>query len=76
MSLTPELYDVLRSLEEPQVEAAVGKVLSPGEIKTVLARHKLILEKIEHDRRDYGEPFVFLGMPVPPGCLGARIGPI
>lgn len=66
VSLTPELYDVLRSLEEPQVEAALGKVLSPGEIKAVVARHKLILEKIEHDRREYGEPFVFLGMPVPP----------
>lgn len=62
VSLTPELFDVLRSLEEPQFEAALGEVLSPGEIKAVLARHKLILEKIEHDRREYGEPFVFLGM--------------
>ena len=62
VSLTPELYDVLRSLEKPQFETALGKVLSPGEIKAVVARHQLILEKIEHDRREYGDPFVFLGM--------------
>ena len=61
VSLGPELYDVLRSLEGPQIEAALGEVLSPGEIKTLVARLELILEKIEHDRRDYGDPFVFLG---------------
>lgn len=61
VSLGPELYDVLRSLEGPQIEAALGEVLSPREIKTLVARLKLILEKIEHDRRDYGDPFVFLG---------------
>ncbi|MGB5163097.1 MAG: hypothetical protein WBP10_16015 [Thermoanaerobaculia bacterium] len=66
VSLTPELYDVLRSLDEAQIRAALGKVLSPGEIKSVLARHKLILEKIEKDRREVGDPFVFLGMtPLP-----------
>ena len=61
VSLGPELYDVLRSLDGPQIEAALGEVLSPREIKTLVARLKLILEKIEHDRRDYGDPFVFLG---------------
>ena len=61
VSLGPELYDVLRSLDRPQIEAALGDVLSPGEIKTLVTRLKLILEKIEHDRRDYGDPFVFLG---------------
>ena len=61
VSLGPELYDVLRSLDGPQLEAALGEVLSPGEIKTLVRRLKLILEKIEHDRRDYGDPFVFLG---------------
>ncbi len=61
VSLGPELYDVLRSLEGPQIEAALGEVLSPGEIKTLVARLELILEKIAHDRRDYGDPFVFLG---------------
>ncbi len=66
VSLTPELYGVLRSLEEPQLEAALGKVLSPGELKAVLARRQLILEKIEHDRREYGDPFVFLGMTLSP----------
>ena len=65
VSLTPELYDVLRSLDEPQFKAALGKVLSPGEIRTVLARHKLILEKIEHDRQEYGDKFVFLELPSP-----------
>jgi len=61
VSLGPELYEVLRSLDGPQLEAALGEVLSPGEIKTLVARLELILEKIEHDRRDYGDPFVFLG---------------
>lgn len=66
VSLPPELFEILRSLGKPQIEAALGKVLSPGELKAVLARHQLILEKIEHDRREYGDPFVFLGMPAPP----------
>ncbi len=61
VSLGPELYDVLWSLDGPQIEATLGEVLSPGEIKTLVARHQLILEKIEHDRREYGDPFVFLG---------------
>ena len=61
VSLGPELYEVLWSLDEPQIEATLGEVLSPREIKTLVARHNLILEKIEHDRREYGDPFVFLG---------------
>ncbi len=67
VSLTPELFEILRSLEEVQLEEALGDVLSPGEIKALRARRRLILEKVEHDRELYGDEFVFLGMPPPPG---------
>lgn len=66
VSLTPELYEILRSLDKQQVKEILDKVLSPGEIKTLQARLDLILEKIEHDRRQFGDTFVFLGMTPPP----------
>jgi len=72
VSLTPELYDVLRSVEEPQVKAALGKVLSPGEIKSLLARLELILGKIELDRGKYGDGFVFHEMPAPADSPSSR----
>ena len=61
VSLGPKLYDVLRSLDRSDFETALGEVLSPGEVKTLVARHGRILEKIEKDRRQFGDPFVFLG---------------
>ena len=65
VSLTPELYETLRGLDRERLEEALEEALSPGEIKTLQARLDLILEKIELDRREYGDPYVFLGMPPP-----------
>ena len=74
VSLTQELYDVLRSLEESQIRETLRKVLSPGEIKALLARKQLILKKIERDRGKYGDGFVFHETPVSPGSPSSGPG--
>ena len=66
VSLTQELYDVLRTLEESQIREALGKVLSPRELKTLLVRMDRILKKIELDRSKYGDGFVFHETPASP----------
>ena len=58
VSLTPALHRALQSLEEAQIRATLEDVLSPGEIQTLLGRLGLILEKVQQDRRDYGDEFV------------------
>lgn len=65
VSLTPGLYRALRSLEESQIRETLKAVLSPGEIRTLLGRLELILEKIEQDRRDYGDEFVLFDLSPP-----------
>ena len=72
VSLTRRFHDVLQSLGEGEIRATLGKVLSPGEIKTLLARLELILEKIELDRGKYGDGFVFHEIPVPADSPGSR----
>lgn len=62
VSVTSDLYRTLQSLEERQVRETLEKVLSPGEIRTLLSRLELVLEKIERDRREYGDEFVLLGL--------------
>jgi hypothetical protein len=60
VSLTAELHDILRTLEEREIRETLDKVLSPGEVKTLLIRLERILRKIERDRGKYGDGFVFL----------------
>lgn len=67
VSVVPERFEVLRSIDDSQIEETLEEVLSPGEIKALQARRRLILEKIANDRRDYGDDFVFFGRPPPPG---------
>lgn len=54
-----ELVSRIQALDEPQLREKLRGLVSRVQIKALLARRDKILEKIEHDRREYGDAAVF-----------------
>lgn len=61
MALPRRLHERLQSLDRDGMEELLGGLLSKAQIKALLARRDRILEKLERDRKRYGDALVFHG---------------
>jgi flagellar biosynthesis/type III secretory pathway chaperone len=59
MTLSRSLLASLETLEEQQLKKLLKRELGPKQIKSLLRRRDLILEKLEKDRAEYGDAFAF-----------------
>lgn len=59
MNIERSLLATLAALNEPQLKKLLKRELGPKQIKSILARRDLILEKLEKDRLEYGDAFAF-----------------
>jgi hypothetical protein len=57
--LSRQLYEKLSALGEERLVALLGTLLHRPQIRAVLVRRDLILERIDQDREAYGDAFVF-----------------
>ena len=57
--LTRALYKELQALDEAQITELLGDLISDSQIRAVLARKDLILEKIDKDSEEIGKSIVF-----------------
>jgi len=57
--LTQAVYRNLEGLNEAQLTELMGDFIGKSQIRALLVRRDLILEKIDKDRQDLGEDFVF-----------------
>jgi hypothetical protein len=57
--LSRDLYERLKSLDEAQLAQSMAGLISRGQIRSMLARRDLILEKIDQDRETSGDDAVF-----------------
>lgn len=64
MTVSRALLDRLRSLEGDRLAALLKRILGPDQINGILGRRDLLLEKVESDRIEYGDAFVFREGPV------------
>jgi hypothetical protein len=58
--LSEEVYSRLQALDEKRLDELMGGLLTRGQRKTLLVRRDLIVEKIERDRREFGDEAVFV----------------
>ena len=58
--LTHSLYRQLEAMDETKVRSLLDDLISDSQIRALLARKELILEKIDRDRRELGSSFVFI----------------
>jgi hypothetical protein len=56
--LSPEYYEQLKTLEADELKPLLKGMVSGSQIKTMLKRRDLIVEKIEADRAKFGDSFV------------------
>lgn len=59
VSLPRGLYEKLKSLELDPLRELLGELLSTARIKAILARRDRLVKKIDQDRKEYGDEFVF-----------------
>ena len=59
VTMTRSMRAVLGSLEEKELKKLLKRELGPTQIRSLLARRDLILEKFESDRQRYGDAFAF-----------------
>ena len=59
--MSEDLYTRLQGLEKQRLEELTKGLINRGQVKSLLKRRDLILEKIEADREKYGDGSVFLG---------------
>jgi len=55
-----EVYAGLKGLEKQSLEALTKGLINRGQVKSLLKRRDLILEKIDADRQEHGDDSVFL----------------
>ncbi len=56
-----DLYDRLQQLDKASLDEMMGDLLGPAQIKSILKRRDLILQKIDNDRQKMGDEVVFTG---------------
>jgi len=59
MTIERSLLTTLEALNESQLKKLLKRELGPTQIKSILARRDLVLEKLEKDRLEYGDAFAF-----------------
>lgn len=59
MTISRSLLTSLEALEDQPLKKLLKRDLGPTQIKSILARRDLILEKLERDRHEYGDAFAF-----------------
>ncbi len=64
--LSREIYSRLQALEMNELMALTQGLITKGQVKSILKRRDLILEKIDQDRREFGDDSVFLFDPEDP----------
>lgn len=57
--MSEDLYTRLQDLERENLEALTKGLINRGQVKSLLERRDLILEKIDADRQEYGDDSVF-----------------
>ncbi|MDX1389239.1 MAG: hypothetical protein R3344_08615, partial [Acidobacteriota bacterium] len=63
--LTPELYEKIKALDIEELKPLLKGTVSGSQIKAMLKRRDLIVEKIEADRAQLGDPFVLKELVAP-----------
>ena len=58
--MSKDVFDRLQELHLEELSELTKGLLTKGQIKAVLKRRDLIVEKIEHDRAEYGDGSVFV----------------
>jgi len=59
MTITRSLLAKIEALNEQQLKKLLKRELGRTQIKSILVRRDLILEKLERDRQEYGDAFAF-----------------
>ena len=54
------LHAALASLDKQELETLLHGLLSKARVRALLARRDAIMEKVDRDRKEFGEAFVFL----------------
>jgi hypothetical protein len=58
LTLPKELYENLQALEEARLMEVLSSELSKAQIKSIVRRRDKIVEKVEADRVEYGDPII------------------
>ena len=58
--ISRQLYDKLAALDEERITKILDELISRQQIRALMARRDLILEKIDEDLREYGPEVVFI----------------
>jgi hypothetical protein len=58
--MSEDLYSRLQGLEKEKLEELTKGLINRGQVKSLLKRRDLILQKIDSDRQEYGDEAVFL----------------
>jgi len=58
--LSQDLYDRLQALDKDALIEQMSKLITPSQVKSLLARRDLIIEKIDSERQEFGDDIILV----------------